>query len=169
MHAFPTWSGHGIPSSPDSAAELHAAPCVSVDVLNPHDELLQSCMMTLVSQWTLTGLHPYLPQHGILFVQVAELESLMALQGVHVALPSKVSGEAALLHGSVLGNGQDTGNGHIAGPKMKAAAASYIPPTSDDKVRCSGPPSVLHPSWHGHLPCSSTLLDGCTRRLALTV
>ncbi|CAL5220369.1 g2371 [Coccomyxa viridis] len=64
---------------------------------------------------------------------VAELESLMALQGVHVALPSKASGEATLLHVSVQGNGQNAGNGHITGPKMKAAAAPHILPMSDDK------------------------------------
>ena len=80
----------------------------------------------------------------------------MALQGVHVAKPSKAPGEAALPQASVQGTGQNAGNGHIAGPKMKTAAVSHIPPMSDDKVgllhgSCILPAFDLQPSWSHRL------------------
>ena len=45
LRACPTWSGHGFPSSPDSATEHHAAPCDSM--WNTHDDLLSVLLIDL--------------------------------------------------------------------------------------------------------------------------
>lgn len=63
-------------------------------------------------------------QYGISSVQVMELESLMAVQGVHAVLPSKSPEESVLLHSSNQGSAHHSGNGHIVGPRMKFAVAS---------------------------------------------
>ena len=54
----------------------------------------------------------------------------MTLQGVNAALPCKAVEESALLHKSKQGNGQNAGNGHLVGPKTKAAAALQTAPDS---------------------------------------